>query len=157
MNNHPKGKEQLTKKWSPRLVPAIDRVRNSSHHPDYVDYEEGGRWDEEGGPFEEVELGKVAILIRGFGGDGEVGVYPSKDFEKALDDSEKMGRDTTDDPKLFVPPPLVYADAAPPHLKYAGGKDGEKEGDKPDTCKVTNLQNMREMRESISMLFHICC
>lgn len=152
MDNHPKGKEQFTEKRSPWLVPTVDGVGYSGDHPHQVYYEEGGGRDEEGGPFEHVELGKVTILIRGLGGDSEVGVDSSEYFEETLDDGKEMGGDTTDNPKLLVPPPLVYSDTAPPHLKDAGGKDGKEEGYEPDTCKVTNLPAQRSFKHFITTM-----
>jgi hypothetical protein len=32
MDNHPECKEELTKKWAPRLVTAVDSIRYTSHH-----------------------------------------------------------------------------------------------------------------------------
>ncbi|GER48635.1 ssDNA-binding transcriptional regulator [Striga asiatica] len=46
MNNDPKRKEELPKEWAPRLVPTIDGVRYSRHHPHDVNNEKSGRWDE---------------------------------------------------------------------------------------------------------------
>ena len=140
MDDHPKCKEKLTKEGSPRLVATIDGIGDAGNHPNHVYYEKGCGGDEKGGPFEHVELGKVSIFVRGLGGDSKVGVNSSKHFEQALEDSKEMRRDTTNDPKLFVPPPLIDSNATPPHLQDSSSKDGKEEGDEPYACKVTDLQ-----------------
>lgn len=63
MNDHPKCEEKLTKKWSPRLVTAVNGVGDAGDNSDQVNDEEGCGWNEKGGPFEHVELSKVSIFI----------------------------------------------------------------------------------------------
>ena len=94
MDDHPKGEKQLAKERSPRLVSAVDSVGDPGDHSHQVDDEES-RWrDEEGRPFEHVELGKVTVFIRGLGGDSEVCVNAGEHFEQTLEDSKEMGGDT---------------------------------------------------------------
>jgi len=140
MDDDPECKEKLPKEGSPRLVPTVDGVGDTSNNSYHVYYEKGCGRDQKGGPFEQVELSKISIFIWGLGGHSEVGVNSGKHFQKALEDGEEMRRHAADHPELFVPPPLVDSYAAPPHLQDSGGKDGKKERDEPYACKVTDLQ-----------------
>ena len=146
MDDNPEGEEELPEERAPRLVAAVDGVGDTSDDADKVNDEESGRRDEEGGPFEHVELGEVSAFVGGFGSDGEVGVDAGEDFQKALEDGEQVGRYATDDPELLVPPPLLDAHSAPPHLQDSGGEDGQKEGDEPYTREVADLHSPRHVR-----------
>lgn len=130
MDNDPEGKEQLPKQWAPRAVSVVDGIRNPCHNTNHVEDDEGGGRDEESGPLEEVELSKLCIIC-GLGGDSEVGVDSSKHLEEALEDCKEVSRDTSYDPELLIPPPILNADCAPPELEYACGNNGEEEGQEP--------------------------
>jgi hypothetical protein len=52
-----------------------------------------------------------------------------------------MGWDTSNNPELFIPPPLVDANTTPPHLEDTSGEYWNEERDEPDTGKVANLQS----------------
>lgn len=139
MDDHPKGKKQLPKERTPRLVSVVDGVGDPGNNPHQVDDEEGCWRNEESRPFEHVELGEITFFIWGLRGDSEVCVNAGQHFEQTLEDGKEMGRDTTNDPKLLVSPPLVDPNPTPSHLKDTSRKDGEKEGDEPYTCNVANL------------------
>ena len=141
MDDHPECKEELTKEGTPWLVPTVDGIGDTCNNSNQVYDEKCCGRDEKGCPFEHVQFCKVSIFIWCLWGNSEVGVNSSKHFEQTLEHGKKMGRNTTDNPKLFVSPPLVDSNTAPPHLKYTGCEDGKKERDKPYTCNVTNLQN----------------
>uniref|UniRef100_A0A251VT22 Uncharacterized protein n=1 Tax=Helianthus annuus TaxID=4232 RepID=A0A251VT22_HELAN len=52
-----------------------------------------------------------------------------------------MSGSPTDDPKLFVSPPVFDAHATPPELQNSGGENGDKEKNKPHTSIVAYLNN----------------
>jgi hypothetical protein len=60
-----------------------------------------------------------------------------------------MGWNTTNNPKLFVPPPFINPNTTPPHLQNTGCKDGKKERNKPYTCDVTNLQQNKSSKRKL--------
>ncbi|RAL48874.1 hypothetical protein DM860_001194 [Cuscuta australis] len=124
VNDHPEGKEQFPEERSPRLVAAVDGVRDPRNDTNQIYDEESRGGYEKGCPLEHVQLRKVSVLIGRLGGDREVGVDSSEHFEQSLDHREQVGRNTADDPKLFISPPLVNSNAAPPHLEYTSGEDG---------------------------------
>jgi len=139
VNDHPEGEEELAKERPPWLVTAVDSVGGTSNNTDQVDDQDGCWWDEKSCPLEHVELREVTIFIRGLWCDSKVGVDTSKHLEKTLEYGEKMGRDTSNNPELFIPPPLINANTTPPHLEDTSGKNWKKERDKPNTSEVANL------------------
>lgn len=139
MNNHPEGKEELAEKRSPGLITTINGVRYSGDDSDKVYDQKGCGGYQECGPFEHVQLCEISILVGRLGSDSEVRVNASENFENTLKYGKKMGRDTTDDPKLFIPPPFINANTTPSHLQDAGGEDGEEERDEPKTREVADL------------------
>lgn len=88
MNNHPEREEQFPKKRAPRLVPTVDGIWDPSNDSDNVNDEECGRWYEKSSPFEQVELGKISVLVWGLGSDSEVGINTCEYFEQTLHDCE---------------------------------------------------------------------
>lgn len=140
MNNHPKRKEELTKKRSPSLIPTVERVKDTRDHSHKVYDEQSRRWDQKRCPFDQVKLGCVAIFVRGFRCDCEVGVYTGEHFEKTLDYCKQVSWNTTNDPKLLVSPPLVYTHSTPSHFQYTRGENQKEEWKKPYACQVTYLQ-----------------
>ena len=63
VNNHPKRKEQLTKKRSPRLVSTVDGVRESRNNSHEVDDQQRRRRNQKRCPFEQVELREVSVFV----------------------------------------------------------------------------------------------
>jgi len=53
-----------------------------------------------------------------------------------------MRRHAADDPELLVPPPLLDAHPAPPHLQDARREDGHEERDEEQAGERANLQMM---------------
>jgi hypothetical protein len=142
VDDDPEGEEELAEERAPRLVSVVDGVGDAGDNADDVDDEQRGRRDEEGGPLEGVELGELVVLVaRGLGRDGEVGVDPGQDLEQALHDGEQVRRHAADDPELLVPPPLLDAHPAPPHLQDARREDGDEEGDEEEAGERANLQS----------------
>ena len=141
VHNHPEGEEELAKEWAPWLVTAVDRIGDTSNNTNQVD-DQNGRWrDQKGCPLEHVQLRKVTVFIWGLWGDSEVGVDTGKHLEETLEDGEKVGRDTSNDPELFIPPPLVNSNTTPPHLEDTSGKNWNKERNEPNTSEVANLHS----------------
>lgn len=138
MDNDPEGEEQLPEQWAPRAIAVVDGIRDPCHNPNHVEDDEGGGRDEKSGPLEEVELPELCIICS-LGCDSEVGVNSCKHLEEALEDCKEMSGDTSYDPELLIPPPVLDADSAPPELKYACGNDGEEEGKEPNAGQVGEL------------------
>jgi hypothetical protein len=141
MQNDPNGKEQLSKQRSPRLVSTVNGIGYTSNNTNKVDHKHSGWGNEETCPLEDIELSKVTILIRGLGGDSEVGVNTGKDLEETLEDSEEMSRSATNDPELFIPPPILNADTTPTQFKETRGENRDKKENEPHASIVTDLKN----------------
>lgn len=148
MEDHPEGEEELPEEWAPRLVPVVDGVGDAGHDADDVDDEYGGGRDEQGGPFELVQLPELHV-VRRLGRDGEVGVDPAEHLEQPLDDGEEVGGDSSDDPELLVPPPLLDADPAPPQLQDARREDGYEKRDEEEAGECANLHDHRQLGKLI--------
>jgi hypothetical protein len=119
VDDHPEREEELPEEGAPRLVPVVDRVRDPSHHPDEVQQEKGGRWYQQGGPFERVQLREL-LVVPALGCHREARVDASEDLEKALEHREEVRGNAPDDPELLVSPPVVDGHAAPSHFQDAG-------------------------------------
>jgi len=61
-----------------------------------------------------------------------------------LEDRKKVSRCTTNDPELFISPPILNGYPTPPQLKNASGSNGHEEQDEPHAGKVANLQRMHQ-------------
>jgi hypothetical protein len=141
VDDDPEREEELAEERAPRLVPVVDGVGDAGHDADDVDDEQRGGRDEERGPLERVELGELVVLVAGgLGCDGEVGVDPGQDLEQALHDGEEVRGHAADDPELLVPPPLLDAHPAPPHLQDARREDGHEERDEEEAGERADLQ-----------------
>ena len=86
-----------------------------------------------------IELSEVPIFVRSLKGDSEVCVNPSKHFQKTLEYGKKMGGCTTNNPELFIPPPVFCAHSTPPKLKDWRSKNRDEEEDKPHASNVAYL------------------
>ena len=128
MQDHPECEEELAKQHANLLIARIHRAGNAGNDAQHVDDDEEGGRDEQGGPLDEIELGKLAV-VRLFGGDCEVGVNARKHLEEALEDGKQVGRHAANDPELLVAPQLRERHARPAALERVGGNDGEEETD----------------------------
>jgi hypothetical protein len=54
-----------------------------------------------------------------------------------------MRRGTTNDPKLFISPPVLNANTTPSKLQNTSGEDGSKKQDEECPSIIANLQNYR--------------
>jgi hypothetical protein len=162
VDDDPEGEEELAEERAPRLVSAVDGVGDAGDDADQVDDQDGGGRDQERRPLEHVQLREVAVLVRGLGGDGEVGVDAGQHLEQALEHGEEVRGDAPDHPELLVPPPLVDAHPAPPHLQDARGEDRDEEGDEPDAGEVADLHAFHSKVDSFSSAPYVvqmlpCC
>ena len=89
VDDHPEGEEELPEQGAPRLVPVVDRVGDPSHDPDEVQQEQRRRGDQQGRPFEGVQLREL-LVIPSLRCHGEAGVDTGKDLQEALENSKEM-------------------------------------------------------------------
>nr|GLL32037.1 hypothetical protein HannXRQ_Chr01g0031141 [Ipomoea trifida] len=77
--------------------------------------------------------------------DSRSAVLPAQQtFEerKTLEDRKKMSGRATNNPELFVSPPILDTHTAPPKLQYTSGKNGDEEKNEPRTSVVAYLQKI---------------
>lgn len=141
MGNNPYGKEQFAKQWTPRLVTTVYGIWNTSHYTYQVDNKDRSWRDEKRSPFKHIKLCKVPILIRCLRSDSKVGIDPSKHFQQTLEDSKEMSWCATNDPELFIPPPVFNTNTTPSQLKNSSSENRNEEENEPHASKVTYLPN----------------
>ena len=139
MEDNPDGEEELAEERAPGLITAVDGVGDAGDDADEVDHEDGGGRDEQRRPFEDVELGEVALVVGGLGRDREVGVDAGQHLEQTLEHREQMGRRPPDHPELLVPPPVLDPHTAPPQLHDSRREDGREHQYEPDPRVVAYL------------------
>jgi len=89
VDDHPEGEEELPEQGAPRLVPVVDRVGDPGHDPDEVQQEQRRRRDQQGRPFEGVQLREL-LVVPGLRCHGEAGVDTGEDLQEALEHGEEM-------------------------------------------------------------------
>ena len=130
MHYDPEGKEELSEERTPRLVASIQSIWNTRNNADQVDDNQSCWRNEKSRPFKDIKLSEFGI-VGSFGSDGKISVNPSQHLQEALEDGKKMGRHTTDHPKLLISPPVINANPTPPHFENARSKDGQEKRNKP--------------------------
>jgi len=138
MDNHPEREEELPEERPPGFVSVVDRVGDAGHHTDEVEEEQGGRRNQQGCPFERVQLREL-LVVSSLCCHREARVHTSYDLEKSLEHSKEMGRDTTNNPKLLISPPIVNRYTSPSHLQNARSKNADEKRHVPDAGKIAKL------------------
>lgn len=161
MKNHPEGKENLPKEWSPRLIPSIKCIRKPSNNTNHVNYDKGCWRNQECSPLDYIEFTKLCVLSS-LGCDSEVGINTSQHLKKSLEDSKEMCWNSSNHPKLLITPQIFNGNTTPTQLKHTGHYNGEEKSKKENTCNVGKLYQIvkNNMMQGISISCYIlvsCC
>lgn len=74
-----------------------------------------------------------------------------------LENCKKMSRDSSNHPKLFVPPPFFDAHSTPSQFQNARHDNGDEEEHEIDACKITQLYQHHTRLEMRSLVFNLDC
>ena len=134
MQEHPQAEEHSSNKLAPRGISFIDRAGTAHGYGDTVGESNGDGRDEQRRPLHNVQIciDVVFVLSGRLRCQSEGNLYSGHDLEQTLEDGSKMGTRSSDDPELFVPPPLLQSDSGPSHLQDGKGAQGDGDGEKVD-------------------------